>query len=71
MAAVTIEPAALAVGVPFHALDVHEAQLWVDRRWLNERATDEALDAIASHRFQRRLAGVGGYDLAGCGARVA
>lgn len=69
LAAVTIEPAALAVGAAFHPLEVHEAELWVDRRRLGERAVAAALEAIAGARFQRRLAAVGGYDLAGTGSR--
>ena len=71
MAAVTIEPAALAVGAAFHAVEVHAAQLLVGREWLGERAIGEALAVVAGSRFQRRLLGVGGYDLAGCGTRAA
>ncbi len=69
--AVTIEPAAVAVGAAFHPLETHEAQLWVGRRWREARAVQEALHVIGGRRFQRRLAGVGGYDLAGCGTRAA
>lgn len=71
MPAVTIEPAALAVGALFHSLDVHEAQMWVTREWLGDRPVREALEVIAGRRFQRRLEAVGGYDLLGCGTRVA
>ena len=70
IAGVTIEPAALAVGAIFHPLDVHDAQLWVDRAWLADRIVTEALDIIVGRRFQRRLQAVGGYDLARCGSRV-
>ncbi len=69
--AVTIEPAALAVGAAFHPLEVHEAQMWVAHDWLGDRSVVEALDVISSPRFQRRLSGVGGYDLTVCGTRVA
>jgi molybdate-binding protein len=71
MPAVTIEPAALAVGAVFHPLDVHEAQMWVSQEWLADRVVGEALTVITSLRFQRRLMAVGGYDLTGCGTRVA
>jgi DNA-binding XRE family transcriptional regulator len=71
VAAVTIEPAALAVGAAFHPLDVHEAELWVDREWMTDRVAGDALDVISGRRFQRRLEAVGGYDLAGCGDRIA
>lgn len=71
MAAVTIEPAAMAVGASFHPLEVHEAQMWLSRTWVREPAIAEALNVLASRRFQRRLEGVGGYDLEGCGTRAA
>jgi DNA-binding XRE family transcriptional regulator len=71
MPAVTIEPAALAVGASFHALDVHEVQLWVARIHESEPVVADALEVLGSPRFQRRLAAVGGYDLAGLPARVA
>jgi DNA-binding XRE family transcriptional regulator len=71
MPAVTIEPAALAVGASFHAIEIHDAQLWVDRRWIREASVAAALDVVAGLRFQRRLLAVGGYDLTGCGDQVA
>ena len=71
MPAVTIEPAALAVGASFHPLETHEAQMWVVRDWLGHRSVTEALHVISSSGFQRRLEGVGGYDLTDCGARAA
>lgn len=69
--AVTIEPAAVAVGAAFHPLEVHEAQLWVSTEWLNDRVVTEALNVIVGQSFQARLAGVGGYDLTGSGSRIA
>jgi molybdate-binding protein len=69
--AVTIEPAALAVGAGFHPLDRHEAQLWVGEQWMSERGVEQVMDLIASSRFRRRLQTVGGYDLDGIGGRVA
>lgn len=71
MAAVTIEPAALAAGASFHPIEIHTAQLWVDRRHLAESAVGAALDAITGRRFQTRLSSVGGYDLSGCGTEAA
>jgi DNA-binding XRE family transcriptional regulator len=68
--AVTIEPAALAVGAGFHPLDVHEAQLWVATEWSSDRVFTEALNVIVGRPFQARLAGVGGYDLTGSGSRI-
>lgn len=69
--AVTIEPAALAMDSGFHALQRHEAELWVGERWLDDRGVEELLGLIVSSRFQRRLRAVGGYDLEGVGRRVA
>ncbi len=68
--AVTIEPAALAVGAQFHALEVHEAELWVDRLWATDRVVDDALHVLGGTQFTMRLAAIGGYDLAGCGDRI-
>ena len=70
MPAVTIGPASIAAGALFHPLEVHDARMWVSPRWLQERLVIEALAAMSGARFQRRLRGVGGYDLTGSGARV-
>lgn len=69
--AVTIEPAALAVGAGFHPLDRHAAQLWVAERWMTDRGVEQVMDLIVSARFRRRLQAVGAYDLDGIGNRVA
>jgi transcriptional regulator with XRE-family HTH domain len=69
--AVTIEPAAAAASVAFHALETHTVELWVPE----ERASDPGivvlLDVLSSAAFRSRLEHVGGYDLARSGARVA
>ncbi len=67
----TIEPAAIALGARFHPFETHVAQLWIAPRWLGERGVTEALNVVTGRGFQRRLAAVGGYDLTGCGVRVA
>ena len=69
--AVTIEPAAVAVGAAFHPLEVHRAEMWVDARHRGEPPVVEALEVISERRFRRRLEAVGGYDLEGLGERVA
>lgn len=71
IAAVSIEPAALAVGASFHPLETHETELWVGAGWLGLPAVEAALTELTGERFQRRLRGVGGYDLAGSGSRAA
>ncbi len=70
MTAVTIEPAALAMGAPFHPLETHRAELWVRDGYLADPAVAEALDGLTDRRFRRRLEAVGGYDLSGLGERV-
>lgn len=69
--AVTIEPAACAMGAQFHALETHTAELWVVEEWLGVRSVAAALDVVTTGPFQRQLAAVGGYDLTSCGVRVA
>ena len=71
MPAVTIEPAALALGAKFEPLDIHEVQIWVANEWVNERFVSAAMSLVVSSRFQLRLSSVGGYDLTGSGSRVA
>ncbi len=71
MAAVTIEPAAAAVGAVFHSFEVHHSELWIGSDWVDDRAIIEALDVLAGRAFQLRLAAVGGYDLTDFGSRVA
>lgn len=71
LAAVTIEPAALAVGAGFHPLEVHDAQLWIAGAWIHDRVVTEALATIGERRFTARLVGIGGYDLSQSGSRAA
>ena len=70
MPAVTIEPAALALGAQFHALETHDAEVWVPGEWSSDRAVEAAMDEISGERFQKRLLGIGGYDLERIGARA-
>lgn len=66
---VTMEAAARAYDLAFAALEEHDAELWVDRRWSDLPAVTALGDAVASASFVRRAAALAGYDLAGCGAR--
>lgn len=68
--AVTIEPAALAVGARFHALGYHDTELWIDEQWKTDPAVVEALDVITSRVFRLRLLTAGGYDLSVLGTQV-
>jgi DNA-binding XRE family transcriptional regulator/molybdate-binding protein len=69
--AVTIEPVAVAFGVPFHPLETHVVRVWVAREWITDPAVELALHELASHRFRSRLASIGGYDLSEAGTVVA
>ncbi len=69
--AVTIEPAARMVGAHFHPIEVHSAQLWVSKPWINDVVVEEAMAILVGGRFRRQLQGVGGYDLEGLGNRAA
>ena len=69
--AVTIEPAALALGLAFHALEEHVSQLWVAVDTADNAVLDAFLDELTGTRVHRRLAAIGGYDLTDNGTEVA
>lgn len=69
--AVTIEPAACAVGARFHPLELHRTELWLAGQWVGDRIVESGLDLLMSGRFQRQLRHVGGYHLDGFGDRAA
>ncbi len=52
LAAVSIEPAALSAGAEFHALEVHEAQLWIADRWMDDPIISHSLDHAAEPPIQ-------------------
>jgi molybdate-binding protein len=68
--AVTIEPAALALGVKFHPLETHRVELWIATEWLGDAMVTAALETIGGSRFQQRLSAIGGYDLSDSGTRI-
>lgn len=68
--AVTIEPAARAVGANFEPLGTHQVEMWVAEEWVGERFVSEAINVVAGKRFMTALNSVGGYDLAACGTRL-
>ncbi|NNF63341.1 MAG: helix-turn-helix domain-containing protein [Acidimicrobiia bacterium] len=69
--AVTIEPAATALGLGFHPLATHEVELWVDARWRGDRLVSDAVNTMVTRRFIARLEAVGGYDLSRVGSQIA
>jgi transcriptional regulator with XRE-family HTH domain len=71
MVAVTIEPAALASGLAFHPLETHTSELWVAVDHADNPLLQAFLHELVGRRVHRRLAAIGGYDLAGNGTEVA
>lgn len=69
-AGVTMEPAAITWGLPFAPLEEHICEVWIDGRWADHPGAAALADVLRSPAFTSRLGLVGGYDLAGCGARV-
>jgi len=68
--AVTIEPAAAAVGAAFHALEAHDVEVWIPAERAAEPGVARLLDTLSSTSFRRTLECVGGYDLSNIGRRV-
>ncbi|MBW2363236.1 MAG: helix-turn-helix domain-containing protein [Deltaproteobacteria bacterium] len=69
--AVTIEPAAAAVGAAFHPLELHDVELWLPAERAADPGVARLLDALSSAAFRQTLQCVGGYDLSDIGRRVA
>lgn len=71
IAAVTIEPAALALGLAFHPLEEHVSELWAAMGTADNAVLHAFMDELTGERVHRRLAAIGGYDLTGNGTEVA
>jgi len=68
--AVTIEPAAAAVGASFHPLETHDVELWVHAERAAEPGVVRLLELVSSARYRKTLECVGAYDLSKSGSRV-
>lgn len=66
-AGVTMEAAALAFGLGFSPLEEHAVELWIDSRWTSLRAVAAMIDILTGQALARRVAILGGYDMADCG----
>jgi molybdate-binding protein/DNA-binding XRE family transcriptional regulator len=71
VAGVTAEPAAVAAGLGFEAIEEHVVQLWCPRDLLVEPAVAELMDRFSSAAFGHRIAALPAYDVARLGAEVA
>jgi transcriptional regulator with XRE-family HTH domain len=65
VAAVTIEPAAIALGLTFHALETHTVELWIDAGAADHPGARVVGELLASARLRARLAALPGYELGG------
>jgi DNA-binding XRE family transcriptional regulator len=69
-AALTTEAAARAFGLHFLPLEEHVVQIWLARRWGDHPGIEALGNLLSGGAFTERIAGFGGYDLAGCGSPV-
>jgi transcriptional regulator with XRE-family HTH domain/molybdate-binding protein len=70
-AAVTIEPVAAALGMAFHPLEEHVAQVWVPADHLGLPPVARVVEELLGSRLHRRLEAIGGYDLSRAGSETA
>lgn len=64
---VTMEPAAIALGLGFAPLEEHVVELWVDDRWAALPAFAALLETMAGTLLGARASVLPGYDLSGSG----
>jgi transcriptional regulator with XRE-family HTH domain len=65
VAAVTIEPVALALGLTFHPIETHAVELWIDAGAVDHPGAQVLGELVASARLRGRLAVLPGYELGG------
>lgn len=70
VAAVTMEPAALAAGLPFAALQEHVVELWVARQFAAHPAIAALVELLCDRALRRRLGALPGYDITRTGECV-
>ena len=69
-AVVTIAPVALAAGLDFRALEVHDVELWVLDRWAAAPGIGALLDLLHTARFRDRAGALPAYELTDSGAAL-
>lgn len=67
-AAVTIEPVALALGLDFCELEIHDVELWVPDVWTGLPGIRALLDLLSAASFRDRAGALPAYDLTDTGA---
>ena len=71
LGAVTTEGAARTFGLRFLPLEEHAVEVWVGERWLGHPGIEAFAELLGRPAFTDRVARFGGYDLTGCGTRIA
>ena len=66
--AVAIEPVALAMGLDFTELELHDVELWVPDRLVALPGIQALLDLMSTARFRDRAGALPAYDLTDTGA---
>lgn len=69
-AGITMEAAALAFGLVFTPMEVHEVEVWVEETWVHQPSAVALVDVLRGGTFARSAATLPGYDLAGIGTTV-
>ncbi len=69
-AGVTMEPAAIHWQLAFAPLEAHVAEIWIAEHFREHPAVAALGELLRSAAFTARLALIGGYELADCGASV-
>lgn len=67
---ITMEPAAISAGLPFHPLVEHTVQLWIDPAHREHRAVAALTDLLHDTVLRQRLAAISGYTTTDTGARI-
>ena len=67
-AAVTIEPFAIALGLDFCELEIHDVELWVPDAWTDLPGIRALLDLLNTASFHDRACALPAYDLTNTGA---
>jgi hypothetical protein len=58
-------------GLSFHALETHVSELWVAAEHTDNALLHAFMNEATGERVHRRLAAIGGYDLADNGREIA
>jgi len=65
VAAVTIEPVAIALGLGFRALETHVVEVWIEAGAVDHPGARALGEVLPAARLRGRLAAFAGYELAG------